>query len=58
MIAGDEFYPDDVTSGPATDDEPEPCSTPIEASVEDGHWVIDRCGKPAVFDGRCAEHAA
>lgn len=38
--------------------EPEPCGVPIEASVEDGHWVIDRCNKPAVFDGRCAEHAA
>ena len=23
MLSGDEFYPDDVTSGPATDDVPE-----------------------------------
>ena len=33
MYAGDEFYPDDVTSGPATDDVPD-----LEQLTE---WVSD-----------------
>lgn len=55
MIAGDEFYPDDVTSGEIDDEE---CGEPLDASFEDDHWVVDHCSKPcAIGSDRCAEHS-
>ena len=56
MMAGDEFYPDDVTSGFA--DEPEPCPVAVAADWDDGRWVIEQCGKPGTGDDdRCEEHS-
>jgi hypothetical protein len=56
MYAGDEFYPDDVTSGPI--EEPDACPVIVEGDWERDHWTPVLCGKPATDgDDRCAEHA-
>ena len=61
MIAGDEFYPDDVTSGvlDEDDDDREECGLAIEAEWDEGYWHVTLCDELAVAPGkRCAEHAA
>ena len=49
MLSGDEFYPDDVTSGPATDD--------VHVSAEcmsRGHWDANGTGEWHCIHERCA----
>ena len=49
MLSGDEFYPDDVTSGPATDD--------VHVSAEcmsRGHWDANGSGDWHCIHEPCA----
>ena len=58
MIAGDEFYDDDATSGGIV--EPDTCTVIVEGDWDRGHWTPVLCGRPVVDDqdDRCAEHVA